>query len=447
METPICDYVKTYADSGALRLHMPGHKGKSYLGMEGMDITEIDGADVLYASEGIIRKSEENAAELFGTARTVYSAEGSSLSIRAMLYLALLYGKKIGRRPLIVAARNVHKTFMTGAALLDMDVYWLYPALSGNILSCILTEEMLERELSAMPEKPVAVYVTSPDYLGNTVDIASLSRVCHRYGVLLLVDNAHGSYLHFLPESSHPIALGADMCCDSAHKTLPVLTGGGYLHISKNAPEMFCTQAERAMSLFASTSPSYLILQSLDRANAYMADGYRKQLAGFIPKVRGLKEKLHKQGFALTGNEEMKITIAPKSYGYTGTDLSGILQKHNIHCEFADPDYLVLMCTPETGENGLRRATEAFAEIEKRSPITAAPPMIPRGTQAVSLREAMTSPFSTIAAEESKGRILASPSVNCPPAVPIVVSGEVIGEDAIRCFRYYGIDLCDVVDE
>ncbi len=447
METPICDYVKNYTDSDALRLHMPGHKGKNLLGMEMLDITEIDGADVLYAPSGIIRQSEENAAALFGTVRTIYSAEGSSLSIRAMLYLVSLYGRKTGRKPLIAAARNAHKAFMTGAALTDMDVHWLYPAESGNLLSCILDPEMLDAELAAMPEKPIAVYVTSPDYLGNTVDIAALASVCHRHGVLLLADNAHGAYLHFLPgDSRHPIALGADMCCDSAHKTLPVLTGGGYLHIAHRAPAMFAEQADRAMSLFASTSPSYLILQSLDRANRYLTEEYRERLAAFLPTVCGWKEELRRMGFELTGMEETKITIAPKSYGYTGTELAEILQKHNIHCEFADPDYLVLMTTPETGETGIRRAAEVFTGIPRRTPNIETPPPIPRGKKAVSIREAVFAPSRTVAVEESIGHILAAPSVNCPPAVPIVVSGEVIGEDAIQCFRYYGTAFCDVMD-
>ena len=100
---------------------MPGHKGSSYLGMEALDITEISGADVLYHGDGVIRASEENAARLFGTAKTLYSTEGSSLCIRAMLYLALLYARQTGRRPLIAAGRNAHKVFLTAAALLDLE--------------------------------------------------------------------------------------------------------------------------------------------------------------------------------------------------------------------------------------------------------------------------------------------------------------------------------------
>ena len=126
METPICDFVRKYAESEEIRLHMPGHKGKNLLGLEALDITEIDGADSLYEADGIIRQSEENASELFDCP-TFYSTEGSSQCIRAMLYLAMLYGKSRGKRPLIAAARNVHKTFLSAAALLDLDVLWLMP--------------------------------------------------------------------------------------------------------------------------------------------------------------------------------------------------------------------------------------------------------------------------------------------------------------------------------
>ena len=110
MDTPICDFVTHYVESGALRVHMPGHKGCALTGLEERDLTEIDGADSLYEAVGIIRQSEQNAGALFG-AETFYSTEGSSQCIRAMLYLAALYARQQGRAPLIAAARNVHKTF------------------------------------------------------------------------------------------------------------------------------------------------------------------------------------------------------------------------------------------------------------------------------------------------------------------------------------------------
>ncbi|MBR6812647.1 MAG: PLP-dependent transferase, partial [Oscillospiraceae bacterium] len=225
--TPICDFVRRYNEEKFLRLHMPGHKGEGPLGVEALDITEISGADSLYEAEGIIRQSEEIASEIFGC-RTYYSAEGSSLAIRAMLYLALMQAKKQGRAPLVAAGRNAHKTFMSAAALLDIDIMWLWGS-GESYLACQIEAESLDKTLSECTVLPFAVYITSPDYLGNTLDIASLAKVCRKYGVLLLVDNAHGAYLKFL--GRHPIELGANMCCDSAHKTLGVLTGGAYLHI------------------------------------------------------------------------------------------------------------------------------------------------------------------------------------------------------------------------
>ena len=126
MTTPICDFVKSYAESGTSRLHMPGHKGKGNFG-ERLDLTEIKGADELYDAEGIIAESEKNASELFGC-RTFYSTEGSSHTIRAMLYLASLYAKECGKKPTILAARNAHKAFLSAVALLDIAVDWIYPS-------------------------------------------------------------------------------------------------------------------------------------------------------------------------------------------------------------------------------------------------------------------------------------------------------------------------------
>ena len=442
MNTPICDFVQQYAQSDALRLHMPGHKGAPLLGMEQLDITEIDGADSLYEATGIICQSEENASALFG-ADTFFSTEGCSQCIRAMLYLATLYAKQQGRRPLIAAARNVHKSFVTAAALLDLDVLWLCAGERDSYLSCKLDAQTLDARLAE--HRPVAVYLTSPDYLGNMADICAISEVCHRHGCLLLVDNAHGAYLRFLQPSQHPMDLGADICCDSAHKTLPVLTGGAYLHIRKDAPALFREQAKNALMLFGSTSPSYLILQSLDAANAYLDNGYSQKLEEFISHVHQLKGTLTAHGYILQGDEPLKLTLRAKPFGYTGRQLADILLEQNVVCEFSDPDFAVMMLTPETGESGLKRLEEALLSIPKKTPIGEKPPVYHGCDPVMSIKEAVMSPCEILPAEKSIGRVLAAPCVSCPPAVPIVVCGERIDEAALCCFAYYGVENCTVV--
>lgn len=436
MDTPICDFVKKYSESGILRAHMPGHKGAEFLGIEKYDITEISGADSLYEADGIIRKSEENAGRLFGC-NTFYSTEGSSLCIRAMLYLAVRGKKNL----LIAAGRNAHKTFLSAAAMLDFDILWLTPEENSSYLSCKITAESLEKAIKKSDRKPDAVYLTSPDYLGNTVDIAAVSAVCQKHGILLLVDNAHGAYLKFLPESRHPIDLGADICCDSAHKTLPVITGGAYLHVSN---EKFAENAKNALAMFGSTSPSYLILQSLDMANKYL-EKFPERLEEFVSQIYNLKERLADCGYTLCGDEPLKITVKTKLFGYKGTEFAEILRSKNIECEFADPDFLVLMLTPETGEEGLKKIAEAMLSIPKKEAVSEKPPLFSLPERVMSVRQAAFSEWETVHASESDGRILGLATVGCPPAVPIVCCGERIDKNAVECFEYYGIKTCTVI--
>ena len=443
MKTPICDFCRQYVESSPLRLHMPGHKGVSLLGIEPLDLNEIDGADSLYEADGIIRQSEDNASALFGCP-TYYSTEGSSQCIRAMVYLAALHAKAQGRKPLIAAARNAHKTFLSAVALLDLEVLWLYPEQNDSYLTCRISPEALEQFLRSAAEKPTAVYLTSPDYLGTLADIAGLSAVCRRHGVLLLVDNAHGAYLRFLQPSLHPMDLGADLCCDSAHKTLPVVTGGAYLHLSPQLQSEVGAQVKTGLELFGSTSPSYLILQSLDRANPYL-EQYGQRLQESLPHVGALKAALAQNGYRLLSEEPLKITVSAKEYGYTGKELADDLQQHRMICEFADPDYLVLMVTPETGAEGLERLKDVLLALPKKQPLPPCPLEFRPGEQVLSIRQAMLSPGVVLPVEQCEGRILASASVGCPPAVPILICGERINAHAIDCFRYYGIQSVTVL--
>ena len=436
MKTPICDFVEDYVQGNATRLHMPGHKGQGDL--EKLDITEVSGADCLYHANGIIAQSQQNAAALFGTAKTVYSTEGSSLAIRAMVYLTRLYA---GRKPVIAAGRNAHKTFVTAAALMDAQVLWLWPKAQKDLLSCQITPQELDAFLCG--HRVDAVYITSPDYLGNMADIQGISRVCHQYGALLLVDNAHGAYLHFLEQSLHPVDLGADLCCDSAHKTLPVLTGGAYLHVA--AEGFFADHAENAMSLFASTSPSYLILRSLDRCNQYLSQRYCQALSQCIAGLDALKQKLTAAGYALEGNEPMKLTIAPKTYGYTGTRLAQILLTKNIVCEFSDPDYVVLMLTPENNAGDIAKLEAALLELPGKAPIVERVPLMVQPEKAMSMHEAMMQPGQKLPIGECVGKMLTSPTVSCPPAVPVLVCGERVSRDAVTVMEYYGIESLYVI--
>ena len=447
MKTPIYDFVREYASSDLLRMHMPGHKGEGVLGVEKLDITEIEGADVLYSANGIIEQSQNNASRLFGSERTLYSTEGSSLCIRAMLYLALRYARELGRKPYILVARNVHRSFMYAAGVLNIDVDWIYPSQEGTLLSCAIDTDELDKKLSELTELPIALYITSPDYLGNVADVRAIAEVCHRHGVLLMVDNAHGAYLKFLPEDIHPLSLGADICCDSAHKTLPALTGGAYLHISYGAPRFFVENAMSAMSVFASTSPSYLILQSLDRLNKYLAEGYAERLAEFIKKLENLKAELLKYGFSLIGDEPMKLCIMPKSYGYTGIELARYLAGRGIVCEFYDKDHLVMMPTPECDDAALARINRALLALEKRDAIVESAPIPTVAHKLLPIGEAMLSPSVELEVSECEGRVLADAQISCPPAIPIVVCGERIDSEAIKCFRYYGIERCKVIKE
>ena len=469
MTTPIVDFVRRYAQSGTSRLHMPGHKGQSLLGFEPWDITEIKGADELYGADGIIAQSEANATRLFGTVHTYYSTEGSSQCIRAMLCLALQAAPAAGQRPVLLAARNAHKALLYAAALLDFDIQWLWPAPqdAGALCSCPVSAAKLTGALQGLAQqgkRPFGIYITSPDYLGGVQDIAALAGVCKDFGVPLLVDNAHGAYLRFLPQGGqHPIALGAAMCCDSGHKTLPVVTGGAYLHLGKNAPVQDEAAVRNALALFGSTSPSYLILQSLDKCNQILSEGYPLRLLQCCGHLTRLRRELNEavaakhcpEPLALE-SEPLKVTLDAAVLGLSGTELAEKLRAAKIECEYADPRYLVLMFTPDNPPQDFERLSAAVLRIAEE---LAGPVTLPEETagefaelerglhRRCTIRQAVFAPQEQLPAEQAVGRICAMPTVSCPPAIPIVVSGEQITPAAAAWMKRYHVEEVSVIRE
>ena len=444
MTTPIWEFLQRYRQAEMHRLHMPGHKGTGPLGCEQWDITEIQGADSLYEAAGILAESEGTAAALFGSGATFYSTGGSSQCGKAMLHLAL-QNRPAGTPPVILAARNVHKSFVHAAALLDFEPVWLWPEeASPSLCACPVTPEGLEAALDKLAAPPAAVYVTSPDYLGGQSDVTALAEVSHRHGVPLLADNAHGAYLRFLSPSRHPMDLGADLCCDSAHKTLPVLTGGAYLHVGRAAPEPFRENARRALALFGSTSPSYLTLQSLDLCNRLLAEDYPRRLAETVRRLADVRSRLRQNRWAVWDTEPLKVTVDCAASGWEGPALAQRLREGGVECEYCDRDDLVLMGAPENPEGDFRRLLDCLGE-NRRTPRARIPLPAPRSERACSIREAMFRPHETVRAEEALGRICGTPAVGCPPAIPIAAAGERIGGEAIELFVRYGAEYVDVL--
>ena len=423
-------------------MHMPGHKGAGILGFEGMDLTEIYGADELFAAEGIIKESEQNASSLFGCP-TYYSTQGSTLCIQTMCTILCQDAKSKGKKPKILAGRNAHRSFIHAAALLDFEIEWLYG--KSDYLSCKIHAEDLEKAI--IESLPTAVYLTNPDYLGNLLDIKALASVCKKYNVLLAIDNAHGAYLHFLKDSLHPIDLGADLCCDSAHKTLPVLTGGAYLHLSESLNQVWKNDVKHFMEYFSSTSPSYLIMASLDAANEVLDTTFRNSLFECIQRVDGLKNTLVQHGYTILSGEPMKITISTKEFGYTGNEIANLLMECDIYPEFYDSDYIVLMPSPYNTKDDLKRLETCLCGIERKPILINKPPKLEQSKKAMNVRQALFSSSITLDVSKSLGQVCSSVTVSCPPAILPVIPGEVISESSIEVMKYYGIETVRVVKE
>lgn len=441
MKTPIYDFLTEYNNSDTLRCHMPGHKGKSPDGamqeLYGLDITEIKGADSLFEADGIIAQSERNMSSLYGSAATVYSAGGSTLCIQAMLAIM----KQEGRT--VFAVRNVHRAFLNAAALLGIDVEWIMPEYSGGILSGSIDAEKVREALSGAEN--AALYVTSPDYTGKTADIAALAEVCHSLGARLIVDNAHGAHLVFFEKNIHPIALGADLCCDSAHKMLPAFTGAAMLHTSRKE---YADRLKGAMGLFGSTSPSYLIMASLDLCTKYISEQIREDLRENVKLCKQLREHFSGKLIFAEG-EPLHITVKAYESGYDGIEIAEFLRSKGIECEYADSELVVLLMSPMSKigdydrlESALDEAVGSLKKCGQREELEFKM-KLPK--KAMSIREAVFSPSEETDIENAEGRICGAVNVPCPPAVPIAASGEIIDRECINMFKRYGIKTVNTV--
>lgn len=441
METPLYTALVNYQKKKYASFHTPGHKNtKSLLkyNLYELDYTELPETDSLFEAERCILKAEQAAAKAFSTLLCVLSAGGCTMCIQGMLRLAAPTGGKL------ICGRVIHRSAVNTMALLGIDPVWVMPEPdAGEGLAGRITPEGVRKVLEKAPEAK-GVYLTSPDYYGVICDIQGISSVCKEYKVPLLVDNAHGAHLGYLSENLHPIHLGASMAACSAHKTLPVLTGGAWLQINDSR---YLDGVKEAMSLFGSTSPSYPVMASLDLCRAWLQEEGQAAFQKLEIRAAALKELAKAKGIGLPEGltDPTRITLNTARIGLAGQQAAQWFREYGVEPEYADDGFVVLIPTPFNTEEDFRRVEQAIAAMPVSDPLAMDRRIPPIPEQVVSPREAVLSPSEKVPMERAVGRIAAQAACPCPPGVPVVMPGEVITEKAAEFLNRYGFSSAKVL--
>ena len=420
--------------------HTPGHKGNcSFISnLFNYDFTELPGLDSLYEANGSILEAETRAAEVLGTKRTLFSAGGCTLCIQAMMNLCAKPGSKI------ICSRVIHRSAINAMALLDIEPIWIYPTQdAGKGIPGRIDCNELEK-LIIDNDNVSAVYITSPNYYGVISNIESISSICQKQGLPLLVDNAHGAHLGFLSRDLHPIHLGATITACSAHKTLPVLTGGAWLNIGD---ESYISGAKESMALFGSTSPSYPIMASLDLCIDWLDNYGKDKFLNIEEKIKTIRQLAISKGINIPLGmcDPLRVTLDAASIGTTGTQLALDMRRNGIEPEYASQQNVILIATPMNADEDIDRLYYFIDNIEIKKPIKYEYIEIPKTKTIMSPREAMLSDSQTIDVKDSLNRIAAQAPCPCPPGMPVVMFGEIITKDIIDMLLGYGISSIKVV--
>lgn len=364
--TPLYDALLAHKNLNRASFHTPGHKNSNKVlpkDLFELDFTELPDTDNLFEASGVIRESEEKAAKLYGAKRTLYSAGGCTLCIQTMLKLAVPFGGKV------IASRMIHKSAVNTLSLLHAEVKWFFPQFSevDNCLGQVAVEDV-EEALNEVPDA-ACVYITSPDYFGNIADIKGIAEVCKKHKTPLLVDNAHGAHLKFLSKDIHPITLGADLVADSAHKTLPVLTGGAMLHI---ANEAYLKPAKEAMSIFASTSPSYPIMASLDIAMSWLKENAQKAYLKLENDVAQIKAVAKSKGLIkeICNVDPTRLALHTTKLGFSGDEAAEYFRENGIEPEMSNHDTVVFIATPMNSDEDFSKLTSVFKAFPQKTTLT-----------------------------------------------------------------------------
>ena len=423
-----------YEREDCARFHMPGHKGRGLAGfwrdeLAAWDVTEISRTDNLHAPNGAIAQAQREMARVYEAEQSFLVVNGSTNAVQAMI-LAL------ENDDILLLSRDCHRCAIDGAALRGIRTETISPCYDKETgLLGMVTAEDLDRELERT--RATAVLITSPNAYGCCADVSALAEAAHQHNALLLVDGAHGA--HFPFSDRLPATLGgkADLFAHSQHKTMDALTQAASLH--RSSCRIGEEQMRRALAMTETTSPSYLLMTSLDWS-LYMAK--RRDWTGQVERCIALEQKIETLGglttlhgaipeLGILERDRTRIVIDVSARGLSGYEAQSLLEASGIYLEMADARRLVLITTPNDEPSWYNRLMDALVAIPKRKAVKQKKPqnnsnVISGGERRMSIREAVFAPKESVPLREAEGRVASEALGVYPPGIARVLPGEKI---------------------
>jgi lysine decarboxylase len=448
LNIPIYNAIKKYVSLNPIPFHMPGHKlGKGIpcevlKNLPLMDITEIPGADNLHYPEGIIKEAQLLASEAFGADSTFFLVNGSTSGIHAMIMAMCRPGDQL------IVSRDCHRSVITGMMLAGARPVYINPEFNQDFgIPTAINPHVLEKALASNPDA-VGVLITRPNYYGVCSDIKRIAEIVHKYGKVLAVDEAHGAHLRF-SERLPLCALdgGADICVQSAHKTLPALTQGSYLHVKNGRIDM--DRLREMLHMLQTSSPSYIIMAMLDIARDIMDRCGREYFSEIFDNLGRIHSQtdsdrlrwLCSKDIVRGDKDPTRLVINVKKLGLTGYEAGKILrEKYNIFIEMSDMSNIVLIITIADQYENFERLYLGLEGLSKYSKYSTQNKIFSQSIvyqpnismQAIELKDVLNLKATNAKLFRAEGRVSKDMITPYPPGIPLICPGEKITKEAIE---------------